>query len=328
MLRFDPKTLKVPQVHQLLLGGVAPRPIGLVSTISSDGLPNLAPFSFFNAFSANPPIVVFSPARRGRDATLKDTYNNLLEHGECVIQAVTYAMVEQVNVASAEFPPSTDEFIKSGLTPIPSEMVKPFRVRESPFQMECVLKQMIPLGDGGASGNLAICEVVLFHVDESILIDGVIIPEKLDAVARMGGDFYTRASGKSIFSVGKPLNRPTIGFDGIPENIRNSQVLSGNDLGKLANVPALPEQDEIQEVMRLIDLKKSPSENTTREEFYTLELRHDYLAMSSVAHSLDIAYEEKNQLLQIAAKYALDAGKISEAWCILLSNKQGTRDYV
>lgn len=323
MLRFDPKNLKVPQVHQLLLGGVAPRPIGLVSTISTDGIPNLAPFSFFNAFSANPPIVVFSPARRGRDATLKDTFNNLMEHGECVIQAVTYSMVEQVNVASAEFPPSADEFIKSGLTPVPSEIVKPYRVKESPFQMECILKQMIPLGDGGASGNLAICEVLLFHIDESIMVDGVIIPEKLDAVARMGGDFYTRASGASIFSVGKPLNRPTIGFDGIPDAVRKSQVLSGNDLGKLANVPALPEGEIITEFLNRLKAIKELSVVVSYEEFCNKEKEYNYTEMTFIAHALSVVEETKHNLLHRSAKCALQSDRTSDAWCILLTEYEG-----
>lgn len=328
MLSFDPKSLKVPQVHQLLLGGVAPRPIALVSTISADGVPNLAPFSFFNAFSANPPIVVFSPARRGRDATLKDTYNNLLEHGECVIQAVTYSMVEQVNVASAEFPPSADEFIKSGLTPVPSEKVKPYRVKESPFQMECILKQMIPLGDGGASGNLAICEVILFHIDESIMTDGIIIPERLDAVARMGGDYYTRASGTSVFSVGKPLNRPTIGFDEIPESIRKSEILSGNDLGKLANVPSLPDDSVISEFLLRLQSIHNPNCEVSEEEFSILENSGNYMGMASIAYTIQSPGVVKADFLFRAAKCALHAGQTTDAWCILLQTREGNSFHV
>jgi flavin reductase (DIM6/NTAB) family NADH-FMN oxidoreductase RutF len=190
----------------LLLGGVLPRPIALVSTISTDGIKNLAPFSFFNVFGANPPIIAFSASRRGRDGTFKDTYNNLVATRECVVQAVTYEMVEQINTASKEFPPSEDEFVLSGLTPIPSKLVAPHRVKESPFQMECKLHQMINLGDGNAAGNLAICEVVLFHIAQHILDDGQINPFKYDAVARLGGDYYTRVTAGSIFELAKPVS--------------------------------------------------------------------------------------------------------------------------
>src|SRR3989344_4144957 len=183
---------------EILTGGVEPRPIALVSTVSKDGSRNLAPFSFFNAFGSNPPTVVFSPARKTRDGTLKDTYNNLIETKECVIQAVTYTMVEKVNVTSAEFPPTVDEFTQSGLTPIDSHVVKPPRVKESPFQMECILKQMVPLGEKPGSGNLAICEVVMFHIAKSVYKNGIIHPELLDLVARCGGHFYSRAKGDSL----------------------------------------------------------------------------------------------------------------------------------
>jgi flavin reductase (DIM6/NTAB) family NADH-FMN oxidoreductase RutF len=206
MLHYEPKDLSVPEVHRLLLGGVAPRPIALVSTISKDGINNLSPFSFFNAFGANPPVVAFSPSRRGRDSTLKDTYNNLLATKECVIQVVTHSMVEQVSLASAEFPPEYDEFIKSGLTPIDSDIVKSKRVKESPFQMECKLLEIKSFGDGGASANIAICEVLKFHVAEDLFTDGIIDPVKIDLVARMSGDFYSRAK-EGVFIVEKPIGK-------------------------------------------------------------------------------------------------------------------------
>ncbi len=188
----------------LLVGGVSPRPIALVSTLSKDGINNLAPFSFFNAFGSNPPMVAFCPARRTRDGTLKDTYHNLMATKECVIQAVTYSMVKQVNITSAEWPPEVSEFEKSGLTPIPSHIVKPKRVKESPFQMECRLKQMISFGEGKGSGNIAICEVLLFHIAEKVLKDGLIYPPFLDVVGRCGGVFYTRASGDALFELPQP----------------------------------------------------------------------------------------------------------------------------
>ena len=194
----------MPDTFRLLIGGVGPRPIALVSTVSQTGVNNLAPFSFFNAFGANPPIVAFSPARRGRDGSFKDTYNNIVATQECVIQVVTHAIVKQVNEASAEFPPEIDEFEKSGLTPIDADLVQAKRVKESPFQMECRLFKMVPLGEGKASGNLTICEVLKFHVDESILSDGAIDQRKIDLVARMGGDFYARAHGDALFELSKP----------------------------------------------------------------------------------------------------------------------------
>ncbi|MCU0365413.1 MAG: flavin reductase family protein [Ignavibacteriaceae bacterium] len=214
MLHYEPKNLTVLEVHKLLLGGVAPRPIALVSTISKDGINNLSPFSFFNAFGANPPVVAFSPSRRGKDATLKDTYNNLIAVKECVIQAVTHSMVEQVSLASAEYAPDVDEFIKSGLTPIDSDIVKPKRVKESPFQMECQLMEIKSFGEGGASANLAVCEVVKFHVAEELFTNGIIDPLKIDLVARMSGDFYTRA-GSGVFVVEKPIGKKCIGYDQI-----------------------------------------------------------------------------------------------------------------
>ena len=203
------KDLSPKDTLEILTGGVGPRPIALVSTLSQDGKRNLAPFSFFNAFGSNPPIVAFSPARKTRDGGLKDTYNNLIQTKECVVQVVTYAMAKQVNICSAEFAPGVDEFIESGLTPIDSLKVKPPRVKESPFQMECVLKQMVPLGEKPGSGNLAICEVLVFHISESVYKDGIIHPELLDLVARNGGHFYTRASGKALFELEKPPLPPS-----------------------------------------------------------------------------------------------------------------------
>ncbi len=244
MFHYEPKDLKVPEVHRLLLGGVAPRPIALVSTISADGVNNLSPFSFFNAFGANPPIVAFSPSRRGRDASLKDTYNNLVATKECVIQSVTHSMIEQVSLASTEFPPEYDEFIKTGLTPIDSDLVKPKRVNESPFQMECKVLEIKSFGNGGASANMAICEVLKFHVAEDLFTNGIIDPVKIDLVARMSGDFYSRA-GSDLFVLKMPGNKKCIGYDQIPEHIRKSEVYSANDLGKFGNSEFIPDEAEV-----------------------------------------------------------------------------------
>lgn len=207
MKTFDVASLTIQEKMLLFQAGIAPRPIAFVSTLSADGINNLAPFSFFNIFGVNPVIVGFSPSRRGRDGSLKDTYNNLMATRECVIQVVTHELVHKSNLASKEFPPAVDEFMEAGLTPIPSEMVKPFRVKESPFQMECKLYQMIPLGNAPGSGNLALCEVLKLHVAESLFVQGkehTIDPQKIDLVARMGQDYYARAFGPAIFEVKKP----------------------------------------------------------------------------------------------------------------------------
>src|SRR5690606_39340671 len=215
------KDFPQPKVHRIMLGGIAPRPIALVSTLSEDGIPNLTPFSFFNAFGSNPPIIAFSPARRGRDASLKDTYHNLVRTRECVVHSVTYDMVEQISLASTEYPSEVDEFIKSGLTPIDSDIVKPKRVKESPFQMECRLLQMHSFGDGGASANIAICEVLKFHVAEDIFRNGIIQPDLIDLVARMSANYYCRANGNAIFEVEKPVNKKGIGYDNLPQHIKD-----------------------------------------------------------------------------------------------------------
>lgn len=240
--------LPVPQRHGLLLGAVGPRPIAFASTIDAQGRPNLAPFSFFNCFGSNPPTLIFSPARRGRDNTTKHTLHNVRAVPEVVINVVTYAMVQQANVASGEYPEGVSEFEKAGFTPVKSERVKPFRVKESPIQMECIVKQVIETGDQGAAGNLIICEVLLMHVGDSVLNDtGAIDSRKTDLVARMGGHFYCRAHGPALFELPQPTTHTGIGFDGLPAGVRNSRVLTGNDLGQLANVPALPDETAVNE---------------------------------------------------------------------------------
>jgi flavin reductase (DIM6/NTAB) family NADH-FMN oxidoreductase RutF len=240
-MTIDPKKLPVGQMHSYLLGAVVPRPIAFASTIDNKGNVNLSPFSFFNCFGANPPILIFSPARRGRDNTVKHTYENVLEVPEVVINMVNYDMVQQISLASTEYPKGVNEFIKAGLTPIASSVVKPPRVGESPVSFECKVLQVIPTGLEGAAGNLVICEVMLMHIKDEVLEEtGKIDPAKMDAVARLGGDWYCRVTESTLFKVPKPLDRLGIGVDQLPQAIRNSRIFTGNDLGMLANVEDLP----------------------------------------------------------------------------------------
>jgi flavin reductase (DIM6/NTAB) family NADH-FMN oxidoreductase RutF len=256
MLRIDPKEQKVNVVHSYLLGAVAPRPIAFASTIDKDGNPNLSPFSFFNVFSANPPVAVFSPARSGRTGNTKNTFDNIKEVPEVVINVVNYAIVQQASLASTEFPKGVNEFVKSGLTPVPSELIRPFRVKESPVQMECKVKDVIELGQGGGAGNLVICDIVMIHVNESVLDENnAIDPYKIDLVARLGGDWYSRASGSSLFKVPKPLLSIGIGYDNLPEWVRSSETLTGNDLGMLANTEKIPDESEVIEFIESHQLK-------------------------------------------------------------------------
>lgn len=245
MIAIHPAELSTSQLHGYLLGAVGPRPISFASTIDSEGRPNLSPFSFFNVFSANPPVLIFSPARRVRDNTTKHTLNNVLAIKEVVINVVNYDMVQQMSLASTEYGEGENEFIKSGLTMVPSDMVRPFRVGESPVQFECKVTKVEHLGKEGGAGNLIFSEVVKIHIHKSILDpQGAIDPFKIDQVARMGGNWYSRAK-VGMFEVPKPLSTRGIGVDSLPEIIRTSTVLSGNDLGMLGNVEALPSKEEI-----------------------------------------------------------------------------------
>lgn len=237
-----PADLNPIETNALLCGGVGPRPIAFASTISADGVRNLAPFSFFNAFGSNPPMIAFAPNRRGRDGSVKHTYLNAVATREFVVAAVSHAMVQQMNVASAEYADGVDEFLKSGFTPEPARLVKAALVKESPFQMECRLHQVVELGSGPGSGLMIIGEVVCFHAREDCFEKGILHPDKLDLVGRNGGAFYTRASGQALFEIAKPVGRP-IGWDQLPEVLKASHVLSANDLGRLANSAQLPDLD-------------------------------------------------------------------------------------
>lgn len=241
MLTINPNEISTGKLHRYLLGAIAPRPIAFASTVDADGNPNLSPYSFFNLFSSNPPILIFSPARRVRDNTVKHTLDNALETKEVVINVVNYDMVHQMSLSSSEFPKGVNEFEKAGFTMLASDEVNPYRVAESPVQFECKVKDVIVTGDEGGAGNLIICEVVKMHVSEDVLAeDGSIDQHKIDLVARAGGSYYTRAK-EGFFEIPKPLAELGIGVDAISSEIRNSTVLTGNNLGMLGNVEKLPD---------------------------------------------------------------------------------------
>jgi len=294
MLTIDTNETKNPKLHHYLLGSVGPRPICFASTVDKDGNRNLAPFSFFNVFSSNPPIAVFSPARSGRTGQQKDTYNNVKEVPEVVINIVDYSMVQQMSLASSPYNPDEDEFVKSGLTAVESESVKPWRVKESPVQMECRVNEVIELGDGGGAGNLIVCEILKIHIDENVLDENQVINQKkIDLVARMGGDWYCRADENSMFEIKKPITTRGIGVDEMPSEIVNSSVLTGNDIGQLGGVESLPNETEV-------------------NEFKLVEL-------SDLFVSLEDAPEKLENELHSRAKELLKENKLTEAWMTLLS---------
>ena len=254
---FNPNEIETKDLHQLLLGIVAPRPIAFVSTIDEEGIYNLAPFSFFNCFSSNPPIVIFSANRRVGNNTTKDTLANVISSGECVINAVSHNIIRQVTLCSVDYPKDVDEFTKSGLTPIPSDIVRPPRVKECLAHLECKVKEILPLGDKGGAGNLVICEVVRVHVDPSILDENQRIdPTKIDLMGRMGRAFYSRASGEAIHTIIQPYNASPIGFDRLPDAFKQSHILSANDLASLASIEELPTEGDIAEFISRNDIQK------------------------------------------------------------------------
>ncbi|MDX1446561.1 flavin reductase family protein [Lishizhenia sp.] len=294
MYSIEPKELEIPHLHHLLLGAVGPRPIAFASTVDAEGNPNLSPFSFFNVFSANPPIMVFSPARSGRTNTTKDTYDNVKEHPECVINIVNYDIVEQMSLSSSPYAKGVNEFTKSGLTPIASDIVKPFRVKESPVQFECKVNEVIELGDGGGAGNLVICEVVKIHIREDLLTENKRIDQtKIDLVARMGGNWYCRADKNSMFEITKPITTIGIGYDNLPADILNSEILSANDLAKLAGVTELPNETDVNE--------------------------HKLIELSDLFVSLEEDQAKLEQELHKLAKQQLQENNIEDAWKTLLS---------
>lgn len=250
MVSFQPKELSTGKLHSYLLSAVAPRPIAFASTIDANGNPNLSPFSFFNVFSANPPILIFSPARRVRNNTIKHTLKNAESTKEVVINVVNYGLVHQMSLSSTEYPEGVNEFNKAGLTMLPSDIVKPFRVAESPVQLECKVNEIIKLGTEGGAGNLVICEVVKIHLAENILNeDHSINQEQLDLVSRAGGSYYSRAKS-GFFEIPKPLSTLGIGVDALPESIKKSSILTGNELAMLANVEAIPSVESVQDFIQ------------------------------------------------------------------------------
>lgn len=298
MLSIDPKSLPIPKLHQYLLGAIGPRPIAFASTIDAEGNHNLAPFSFFNVFSANPPILIFSPARSGRANTTKDTYNNVKIVPEVVINVVNYDIVHQMSLASSPYAPGTSEFVKAGFTPLASEKIKPMRVAESPVQFECKVNEVIELGTEGGAGNLIICEVVQIHINEAILdADGMIDQHKIDLVSRMGGNWYCRADEKSMFEIAKPITTCGIGYDQLPADIKSSSVLTGNDLGQLGGIEELPNETDV-------------------NEFKLLELSEIFVSLEDNPAELELALHHR-------AKELLAENKLEDAWMTLLSFNNG-----
>jgi len=288
ILSIDPKNETVGTVHGHLLSAISPRPIAFASTVDAQGRPNLSPFSFFNVFGANPPIVIFSPARRVRGNTTKHTLANAKEVDEVVINIVNYNMVQQMSLSSTEYAEGVNEFEKAGLTMLKSDLVKPFRVAESPVQLECKVKQIVETGTEGGAGNLIICEVVKIHINKNVLDEnGSIDQHKIDTVARMGGNWYSRAN-MGMFEVEKPLRTLGIGVDNLPQTIRESKILTGNDLGRLGNVETLP----------------------------TKELIEDYIIKNSLGEFVKNATVED---LHKQAKQHLENNNTTNAWYILLA---------
>lgn len=292
---IDPRELKTNEFHAYMLGAIAPRPIAFVSSVDREGNINLSPYSFFNAFGSNPPTVIFSPALRGRDGTTKHTLENVRQVDEVVINIVSYPMVQQMSLSSTEYPKGVNEFTKAGLTMEPSVLVAPPRVRESPAQLECKVKQIIQTGVKGGAGNLVICEILLLHINEDVLNDkSAIDPHKIDQVARLGGDWYTRAA-RGLFEVPKPLTTLGMGIDALPEPIRTSRILTGNDLGLLGNTEKLPDASEINAFSEQEDVKKL------------------FGSLTGDAENLTIA-------VHLAAHHLLEKGEVSTAWRLLLSH--------
>lgn len=291
-MKIIPGEIKTGELHAYLLGAIAPRPICFASTVDEEGQPNLSPFSFFNLFGSNPPTLIFSPSRRVRDNTIKHTLENIYATKEVVINVVNYAMVQQASLSSCEFPKGTSEFEKAGFTPLASDMVKPFRVKESPVQLECIVRQVIETGNQGGAGNLVICEPVVVHINDDILdANGKIDPQLIDLVARMGADYYCRASGNAVFEVAKPNLKLGIGVDALPWGIRNSAILTGNNLGQLGNVHEFP----------VIDAT----------------FHDDHL--KNIIQYYSISPDEMEKELHTYAKQLLAENKVNEAWQVLLA---------
>lgn len=296
MLNIIPGDIPTAQFHAYMLSAVAPRPICFASTVDKNGNVNLSPYSFFNAFGSNPTTLIFSPARRVRDNTIKHTLENVYETMEVCINVVSFDMVQQVSLASTEYEKGVNEFVKAGFTAIPSDLIKAPRVKESPVQIECKVREVIETGDQGGAGNLVICEILKMHISEEILdANKNIDPNKIKLVARMGGDWYAKAFGEALFEIEKPIRNKGIGVDAIPETIRLSNVLTGNNLGQLGNVEKLPDATEI-------------------EAFEAESTEYQNLITRFGIHAESLEYER-----HLLAKDFLQRGWVMDAWKLLLA---------
>ncbi len=290
-MKVIPSQIKTSELHNYLLGAIAPRPICFASTLDKDGNANLSPFSFFNVFGSNPTTLIFSPARKVRDNSIKHTLQNCIDTKEVVINVVSYSMVQQMSLSSCEYAKGVDEFIKAGFTKVQSEIIKPYRVAESPVQIECIVRDIIETGTEGGAGNLIICEVVVMHIKDEVLNDKKQIdPHKIDLVARMGADYYCRASGAAVFEVEKPNTKIGIGIDALPDSIKKSKILSGNNLGQLANVHELP-------------IANAAFSNDK---------------VKNIVQYYSINPDEMEKELHCYAKELLEANEVQEAWQVLL----------
>lgn len=318
MRTIDPSTIPAAESHRYLLTCVSPRPIAFVGSQNSKGEVNLSPFSFFNAFGANPPVVAFSPAFRGTDGSPKHTFLNIKETGEFTVSVVNYAMVEQASLASADWPEGVDEFVKAGFNKLPSVKVLPPGVAESPMVMECRLLHHVDLGGKAASGNLMIGEVVMFHIKESVFVGKYPHHDRLDLVARMGGEYYCRASGSAVFSLPKPVGLG-IGFDGLPEDVRHSRVLTGNHLGKLAGVPVLPDAETVLQYWGQV--REGIEEHRPDDleiEFHGAEGERIARATLLAVEACSDVQEIRNLFHRFAA-FCLDHNDLPAAWCAALA---------
>ena len=293
MLTINPKEIEVPKLHHYLLGAVGPRPIAFASTVDVNGVKNLSPFSFFNVFSSNPPILIFSPARSGRDGSMKHTHQNVLEVPEVVINIVNYPMVEQMSLSSTAYDKGINEFEKAGFTQVKSDVVSPPRVGEAPVALECTVTQVIPLADAPGAGNLVLARVERMHIQEEYLdADGQLDTQKLDLIGRMGGSWYTRSSGDSLFEIPKPLRTKGIVVDSLPDAVVRSTVLTGNNLGRLGNLEALPSAQAIADIAQ-------------DSEVMSLSETSDTVQLKEKTHQL--------------AKNWIEANRANEALALLLS---------
>lgn len=286
---IDPRGKNAADMHQLLVGTVAPRPIAFVSTISPEGQVNLAPYSFFNVVSTQPAILVFAPVLRGSDGTAKDTLQNVRAVPEVAINVVSYEIVRQMAVTSIQYPPEVDEFTKSGLTPIDSTLIRPYRVKESPVQFECTVREIVSFGDHGGAGQLVICEALRIHVSEHIFDDkDRIDPHRIDLMGRMGRAFYTRASGASIHRIYQPFQELGIGYEALPESVRNSTVLTGNHLGQLASITQVPHPDDLKSLRQEPAILKILHGENAQNQLH--QLAQEALAQEDITRAARIVY--------------------------------------